>query len=198
MIFGMVSLDMGLIFLGIFFSLFAGVLYKSFFEYLKKTHAAGHSMLILAGLIGIFIFTSVLTSASFRSTSYNDGPSKGDIAAFEWLGGEEGDYVVFSDLKEGNLVVALSRKKNFLDDHFFMSPDVKQRISDMETLYSTPSQVEATEILDRYGISHLVVTRKALESRNLTGLAYVNNNCFEPVYENSDAVIYSSLCRVSG
>ncbi len=198
MIFGMVSLDIGLIFLGVIFSLFAGVLFKSFFEYLKKTHAAGHSVLVLAVLIGIFLFTSVLTSASFGSTSYNDGPSRGEIAAFEWLGDEEGSHVVFSDLKEGNLVTAISRKKNFLDDHFFMSPDVKQRIMDMETLYTTPSQVEATEILDRYDISHLVVTRKALESRNLTGLAYVNNNCFEPVYENSDAIIYSSLCRVSG
>ncbi len=194
----LIKLDTGLMFLGIFFAVMSGLAYKILFEYLEKTHISKRIFIIALVLIGIFISTSVFTSLSYRSINLKNEPSNREIDAFSWLSGVTPEQVVFSDIKEGFLVTAVSRQKNFVDNRFILSDDAEQRLSDLETLYTTQSQIAAIQLLDTYNISYLVFTRDALESRNLTGIRYYTSDCFDPVFENYDAVIYNSLCRVSG
>ncbi len=194
----LIKLDTGLMFLGVFFAVMSGQGYKIFFEYLEKTHISKSVFLIAVVVIGIFISTSVFTSISYRNSDLFEEPSNREVEAFLWMEDAEKGQVVFSDIREGSMVSALSSQKNFVESRFILSEDIGQRLSDMETLYSTHSQIAAIELLDKYNISYLVFTRRALEERNLTGIKYYSSDCFEPVFENYDASIYKSLCRVRG
>ncbi|MBI2134251.1 hypothetical protein HYU11_06260 [Candidatus Woesearchaeota archaeon] len=193
----LVSLDTGLMFLGIFFAVMSGQAYKLLFDYLKKTHISRSVFLVAVFLIAVFIATSVLTSISYASTNFFDEPSDGEVEAFEWLSGVEPGQVVFADVREGSMVTSISFQRNFIDNRFTLSDDMGRRMDDLEVIFSSQSQIAAMEVLEKYDVSYMVLTRRALASRNLSGLRYYSQDCFEPVFENRDAVIYRTLCRVT-
>lgn len=194
---GLIGLDAGLIYLGVFFAVLSGEVYEASFAYVRKMHISRNLPVVYALVMVIFLLTSVIPSVLYKGSDYFDEPSSSEVAAFSWLASEPpSSSVVFADLKEGSMVPAVSRHKNFVDTAPSLSADVGHRVSDLNALYSTKSQVAAVSILEKYGISYLVITKKALESRNITGLDYYSSACFDLVYENSEASIYRSLCRV--
>ncbi len=193
----LIRLDTGLMFLGIFFAVMSGEAYKMLFEYLEKTHLSKKVFLVVILLLCVFVATSFFASVSYKSGRFFDEPSDSEISAFSRLGDEVRGQVVFADLKEGNLVPAVSGQKSFVDSNLIMSKDISQRLADLETIYTTKSQVAAIELFDKYSISYLVITKKALGMRNITDISYYSPDCFSLIYENEAASVYKSLCTVS-
>ncbi len=193
----LVKLDAGLMFLGVFFAVMSGEAYKAFFEYLGKSKAAKMLPAVSVLLASVFILTSVAPSLLYRQFQAGEVPTSGELVAFEWLkNGSSEASVVFSDVNEGHLVVAVSGRRNFVDSNFLLSHDISQRLSDMEKLYTAKSQITALQIMDSYDLSYIVVTGRALARRNVSSLSYVAS-CFAVVFEGEDTVIYKPLCRVS-
>ncbi len=189
----LVRLETGLMLLGVFFAVMSGEAYKAFMDYLQKTHIARNMHIILSLTIICFILTSALPSILYKGSS----PSSLELEAFDWLSDSEPNSIIFADLDEGNLVPAVSGRKNMIDTRFPMSADVRQRLEDLEAVYTTRSQISALEILERYDVSYLVITKKALSSRNLTDIGFFSDDCYALVFENSEARVFRSLCRVS-
>ncbi|MBI2574428.1 hypothetical protein HYV82_00920 [Candidatus Woesearchaeota archaeon] len=193
----LVKLDAGLMFLGVFLAVMSGEAYRSFFEYLGKSKAARMLPAVSVLLASVFILTSVAPSLLYRQSQSGEVPTSGELAAFEWLKNVSSEAsVVFSDVNEGHLVVAVSGRRNFVDSNFLLSHDIGQRLSDMEKLYTAKSQITALQIMDSYDLSYIVVTDRALARRNVLSLSYVAS-CFSVVFEGEDTVIYEPLCRVS-
>lgn len=193
----LVKLDTGLMFLGVFFAVMSGEAYKSFFGYMRNTKAARMLPAVAVLVASVFILTSVVPSLLYRQSQLGEVPTSGETAAFEWLkNGSSEASVVFSDVNEGSIVVSVSARSNFIDSNFLLSHDISQRLSDVEKLYTTRSQITALQILDRYDLSYVVVTERALARRNVSSLSYVDS-CFAVVFESRDTVIYKPLCRVS-
>ncbi len=194
----LVKLDTGLMFLGVFFAVMSGEAYKAFFEYMKKTRAAGNFSAIAVLVASVFILTSVVPSLLYRQSHAETVPSSGDVAAFEWLrNGSSEAAVIFADVNEGGMVVAVSGRRNFVDSIFLLSHDISQRLSDAEKIYTTKSQITALQVMDKYGLSYIVVTERALAKRNVSSLAYAARDCFAVVFEVDGVTIYKPLCRVS-
>ncbi len=187
----LIPLNPGLMLLGIVFALMAGEAYVKLLDYLKKTHAARHTELIVLVILLLFAFTSAIPPLIQKQQAT---PTENELRAFEWLGSER-DGTAFANLNEGHLITAVANKRNFIDDRIPSS--YGQRIKDMETLYTTHSQITALGLLDEYGISFIVLTRSAAEERNITSLGYINKECFDLIFENRDAAIYRPLCRVN-
>lgn len=194
----LVKLDTGLMFLGVFFAVMSGEAYKAFFEYMKKTKVAGNLPAVAVLVASVFILTSVVPSLLYRQAQAESVPALGDVAAFEWLkNGSSEASVIFADVDEGGMVAAVSGRKNFVDSIFLLSHDISQRLSDVEKIYTTRSQITALQIMDKYGLSYIVVTDRALARRNVSSLAYATRECFAVVFEGDGATIYKPLCRVS-
>ncbi|MBI3051555.1 hypothetical protein HYY74_03790 [Candidatus Woesearchaeota archaeon] len=189
----LIPLNPGLMLLGTVFALIAGEAYSKMLDYLRKTHAARHTELIILGILLLFAFTSAIPPLLQKQQAT---PTPNELRAFEWLGGER-DGTAFANLNEGHLIPAVANKRNFIDDRIPASYEPEQRIADMKTLYTTHSQITALGLLDEYAISYIVFTRRAAEERNITSLGYINKECFDLIFENRDAAIYRPLCRVS-
>ena len=50
--------------------------------------------------------------------------------------------------------------------------------------------------MDRYDISYMLITQRALARRNITLIKYLTDACFVKVFGNDGATVYKPLCRV--
>ncbi len=198
LVLNIIPLDDGLMLLGIFFALLSGEVYMGLFDYIRKTKISHTWPVLLFATLMVFAVTSAAPVLFYHQIFHDNEPTQNEVDSFNWISSNTPeDSVVFSDIKEGNLVSANSKRQNVADDNLFPSTDFAERKEDVELIYSTKSIVAAIEAMQKYNVSHLVITRRALLNRNLTKIDFYSPRCFELIYSNVDADIYRSLCRVN-
>ena len=94
------------------------------------------------------------------------------------------------------LIEYFSKKKTVMDSEFLMIPNINERYADIKTLYQTPYETKALEIMDKYDADIIYLSDTEREEFSIISLKFVGDEkCFELLYNNS-VMIYRKLCRL--
>ncbi len=192
----LINIAIGLIFLGILLSILFSQFAKMSLAYIANTRFSRYRNPYIALLFLALLATSGYHSAQSAGESVKDTLSENEVRALLWLkSSTEPDAVVAASLREGHLITGIAQRKNIADTNFLLVNDASQRAKDIETIYTTPYEIEAIRILNRYDTTYIFLSKRTVSSYG--NLRYANDkNCFENMFENADVLIYKSLCKV--
>ena len=92
----------------------------------------------------------------------NESPTSYEMLVLEWV--EKNalpDVTILAPLEKGHLLTAISGKRNVIDDDFLLAVDSSERFKDVETLYSTKSEVKALDLIAKHNIDYIFVPIEA-------------------------------------
>jgi hypothetical protein len=185
----------GFAFLGIILTLLFCRAFKLLLNYVDKTKFAKHRNNVFLGIFLVVVVTSIIPTYLYTRAVMDDAPSKADMEAFEWLGKYAGeDDVVLATLDEGYLVNYIG-KTNVADNNFMMVENPAQRYNAVKRMYVSQYKTEAVSLLTAYDVKYIVFSEKAKREYSIEGLKYVDEDCFELVYDE-EVKIYESSCKV--
>lgn len=185
----------GFAFLGIILTLLFARALKLLQDYIVKTKFAHHKQSIFFAVVALVFTASVVPTYFYTSAVMAEVPSKSDIEAFEWLRENTNETdVVLATADEGHLITYIGRK-NVADMNFMMIGNPAQRLNAVRRMYVTPYKTEAVSLLNKYDVKYIVFSEKAKKEYSIDSLRYVDEECFELVYDGA-AEIYKSMCMV--
>ena len=178
-------------FLGIILVLLFAQFMKKFWIYLDRTKFSKYKNYALLGILLIFVLTSVYPSYTYANIEMKKNPGKDEISALAWL--KQKDGKVLGLLDEGNLITYYSGKENVWDSNFLMIGSIDQIEKDVKYMFTTISETKGIELLKKYNIKYIFYGKV----RRMYGkIPYVNEKCFNIVYENSSVRVYELLCEI--
>jgi len=192
----LIELDLGLIFLGVALSIGFGSAFTMLLQYIDKTRFPFIKNYVIALILVIIVFTSVVPSIVSGFNVMKDVPLESEITALNWIKENTlpGDTIL-STLSEGYVVSAISLRKNFMDSNFLFIKNIDERYDDLKVMYTSISTTEAVKRLNKYDVDYVYFSRNAKSEYGIKKLNYLSQRCFELIYDD-DVKIYKSLCRV--
>ena len=181
-----------------FFSVILAILFSSFYleikNYFQKTKLH-HYQKYLAPLTLLILALSLVFPAT--ATALNqDVPSVEEIAALQWIKENTPPNTgVLGLLEEGHLITFFAERKNLMDQQFPLVEDVEERFQDLNTLYTSPFQTEALELLNHYNLKYFLITPHTKEKYSLSIPRYFGGECFKRIYKNETRV-YEVTCTI--
>ncbi len=198
--FRLVPLRLGLVLLGLFLMVLFSKWVKFFLDYIPTTRFPRWKFAFVFSLIMVFVLTSVIPSLGEAYAMQRQAPSQGMLRAFGWIRANTGsDAVVVAGVDEGHRVAALMGRKNVVDTHFLLQRDARQRVHDVNRIFTTPLGVEAIQLMDRYGASVIMLSPGTRRSLKIDGLAYAEpSRCFARTFSEEGYVVFikHGFCQV--
>jgi hypothetical protein len=195
--FRLITLEVGLMFLGAILVPLLAQSLDILFSYLEKTKIAEYSAYFWIPIILIFIITSVLPSVAYASEVVKYSATTEEIDALLWIkGSTPPDSVILSTIREGELVAAISGRKNVVDEDFLLVRDSAAVFDDVFQIYTSILKTNAVELMNKYGADYIYLSPRAKQEFRIEDLKYADKDCFEQVYDRAGIKIYRSLCEV--
>ncbi|MBW2972630.1 glycosyltransferase family 39 protein [Candidatus Woesearchaeota archaeon] len=194
--FKLITLDVGLMFLGaVLIPLMAQAL-GLLFRYIEMTKISSYGWAFWLPLVVIVVLSSFLPSVARASVSISDSVDGAEIDALLWVREQtpEGS-VVLSTISEGNLVSAVAARKNVADDDFILVRSSDILFDDVQGMYTSLLKTNAVELLSKYGVDYIYFSPRAKAEFGIESLKYAEKDCFEPVYDE-EVKIYKVLCEI--
>ena len=190
--FKLLELDVGMMFLGVGLTIIAGVSFKSFFNYIQKTHFSNFARYVAIVILFLFLLTSVNSFISHLSVK--EGVSESQFSALEWVKDSVDANATFaSGIEEGYLITAVAGKKNIMDKNFLMEENIETRYADLKTIFTTKYETTAIGLLQKYGAHYIFLSPDTKNEFKIDNLAYIDERCFDLVY-NKVVQIYRLKC----
>lgn len=191
-----IDFSTGLVFLGIPLSILSGLFISHFFNYLKITKFNHFKDIIYSLIILLIILLSIVPSYQMAEQNIKDSVSNGEIEAFKFLNHNiPEDAIVLTNFKEGNIMSAIAKRRNFMDTYLLLSDDVNERLRVTNLIYTTPFLGILVDQSKKNNINYIYLSKKTELEYNLNGLtSYVETPCFGKLFENDEAKIYQIKC----
>jgi hypothetical protein len=109
---------------------------------------------------------------------------------------DKSNSVVFSHYSYGIFINSIADKKNVMDSKFLYSINLNERYQDSKTLFYTRSFETAQEIIKKYDIKYILITKKMKEGfvweEKDEGLLFLLNsgNIYKNIYNNDEVEIW--------
>jgi hypothetical protein len=196
LLFRLIELKLGLIYLGFCFVIFFSVFYKNLIIYINKTKFNKYKTHITILIVIIFFFTSIIPSiALLEKNQLETAIPLETIEALKWLkNNTPTDSVILGTINEGILINAISYRKNIIDNNFLMVHDINYRVNDIRIIYTSSSLIRAIELLNYYNVNYIFLD-SAKKEYKIEDLRYSNSECVELVYDEN-IKIYKVICMV--
>ncbi len=108
----------------------------------------------------ILIIGILFSFLTFFNNFYNQKPDKAIIESLNFLDEEANNNdVVFSHYSIGHWITYFAKTKNVMDSNFWFAPNVNGRFSDSEKFLYTRELEEAEEILNKYSIDYIWLSK---------------------------------------
>lgn len=189
----MIDFNIGMMMLGLLMTIISAIAFEKFIVYVNMTKFLRFKKLLAAALL-ILIFASMgAPSVIVAKETIQNSLSDDEMAAFAWIKENTPENsVVLAGIDEGNYVTALANRKNVADNFFLLAPD---RYSDMEELFKTQSLVRAFDIIKKYNINYICLSKRTKQIYGIEELVYARDeNCFKEVLQNEGTEIYKITC----
>lgn len=163
-------------------------------EYFSKTKFHYVKSPIFYVLLLLFAFTTIgIFVTSFNSVSV--GPTDKDVLAANYLREHTPyDSTILASPEEGFFIESIANRKVVLDTNFVLISDSENRYHDMKQLMGSDRfQSTALRRLNHYDVDYLFITDYSKMKFNFTKLYYVEEPCFELIY-NDSVEVYEVKC----
>jgi len=139
----------------------------------------------------VVIFGLLFSSFVFISQASSRPPSVDIYKGLHWLASVEGETHIFSSYTNGYWIQDISGKRAFLDANSLHYPVLEQKLEDFEITLHSYDLDETRHLLEKYAISHIVLTRQD----EAPGFRFLleNNETFKKVYALQDIAIWEFL-----
>lgn len=192
----MVEWTLGLLYLSILLVILSGYGYMLFHEYLQRTKLKRFSGIIFVFVFLIFILSSVIPAFSYTTARIAQTITPKEILSLTILPQiTQKDETVLGLIDDGHYIEYFAARKTVADSNFLQIPDAKERLFDIETVFTTHSKIVATKIMNKYHATYIYVSPTAKDLYNIEYLAYEDNDCFQLIY-TGDVRVYKSRCEI--
>ena len=185
----LIRFDIGLLYLGVFGAIFSAVFLKMTYAYILKTKASPHAniLVVVCALLLISITATGISLLPEKPVT-----SENLIKVLQWSAEHTPtDSVILSTLEEGDLIAAIAKRKNVIDSNFLLARNAADRLEDVKRIYTSTSTVRAIELIDTYGISHILFAG----AKSFTpALRY--EECIRPLFQTGEVILYEVICNV--
>lgn len=191
----LIEFRVGLMFFGLILVILFSYYFKLSVHYIGQTRASKFLPLFVCFVIVVFSLTSVLPSFALARAVVGKDVSPGQIGALLWIreNTPPGSGVVAS-VREGNLVAAVSGRKNVVDSYFFLHNDIGQRLDDVRRIFTSGLETEVVGLMEKYGADYIYFSPVAMREFKISFLPFVSSGrCFEKVYGNREVSVYRKL-----
>lgn len=189
-----IPLKVGVMFLGVVLTLTFGQYFQSLLQYFKKTRAASMQTWAVLAFIFLFIITSFLPTIQTASGSISSSVGDDYIASMKSLEMlTDTQSLILTVPEEGNLITYISNRSVLLDTNYLMDKKIDQKTDDLIRIYNTRSSTEAIKLLNKYEITHILISPASQRIMDSETLHYVNDQCFKAQRTNL-FTIYRSVC----
>ncbi|MDP2750421.1 MAG: glycosyltransferase family 39 protein [Nanoarchaeota archaeon] len=190
--------EIGLIYLGAVLTLLFSYYYVSFSNLIDKSNIHRYKSFLIFLLIALFALTSIYPSVHYGLEEIGRAPSKNEIAALDWLESNSVPQdVILSAPEDGNLISYYATRKNVIDNNYLLVNDARQRYIDVTDIFTTLYSVDANQLLNKYEVKYIYISRSAEREFGVSDLKYAEKNCFSLVYSSDDVKVYKPLCKIT-
>ncbi len=154
--FRLIDAVVGMMFLGVALIIISSIALKAVFVYLSKTKLSKYKSFFYLVVVFLLILTLIIPSFIDASSSLKEIPSKYEMLLLDWI--KENalpDVTVLAPIEKGFLILDVAKKRTVIDNNFLLAPDTTQRFKDVNTIYSTKSEVEALELIKKYNVDYI-------------------------------------------
>jgi len=197
--FKLLSLVTGLVFLSLTLVILSAFSIKKISEFIEKTKFHRHETLFLVILIVLFIITAIIPSVMVGIERTKQTPTTSDLVVLEWASERlPADATIAATMEEGNMVSYYSRRKNIMDDNFLLTPNIDQRLSDVDSIFTTNFETQAVSVLNKYDSKYVFLSSYAIQKYHIKTLSYVGDQeCFTDIYHLNVTVLYNTKCKIT-
>jgi hypothetical protein len=192
---GIIPTQAGLVYASVSLILLSGYGLESIFELLKKTIVLRFQPLLLLGIV-IVAFFSFLPTLALDDTFFTDAPSREEVQVLEQAANLPSRVTIFGDIHHGHLIAAMSGKKNFFDENYFLAPQAQQRYKDGRRIMLSRSQSSSMNILHLYGVEYIYMTPQLQKTYDVSDGDLGLQSCLEPVLRRGEVVLYKVTCQI--
>lgn len=164
--------------------------YRDALSYIKKSKFGRlQSSFFTIVMMALFV-TLLIPAISALAQKADQSPKKLDpfIAAKQLK-----PCTIAAPIYEGHMLTAIAEQKNIADTNYLLAPQAAQRAKDLQTLFSTKSEINALLILNKYNAEYILISEKTKKEK----LEYLKNkNCFKKVFASDAGELYEVLCEV--
>lgn len=178
LVFRLITLMTGLLFLGITLSIFSALGIKDMFQFISKTKISKLFWGFALVLIVLLVLFSVIPSYSSLKLNKINSVLVNDMS---WADDNlDRNAVVLGNIYEGEFISGIANRKNVADINFLLAPKPVERLDDIGFIYSTWSEAKSLELLKKYNINAIYFSEQTKFLYNIKELKYAENkNCFE-------------------
>lgn len=194
--FGFLPIQEGLLYTALTLIILGGYTLRVANDFLEDTIIAKWKpTIVIAFLILLVVgFSPVLI---YQDTIQENAPTHDEIetltAMSEFL---PEDATILGHIKEGHLITAVAKRKNFYDENFIFAPNARQRFDDARTIYLSKSAANSLNQLQYYGIDYIYESRLTTQEYARTSNQFSQGDCFKPIYNTSTTTVYRILCEL--
>ncbi len=193
--FTMIEWTLGLLYLSILLVLLSGYGYMLFHNYIQKTKIRGWSSIIFVCVFLLFIASSVLPTFYYTAQRIAQTITPKEVLFLRVLPViADEDEIVLSLVDDGHYIEYFANRKTVVDSNFLQIPDAKQRIEDINTIFTTYSKIVATKIMNKYNATYIYISPTVKQLYGLEYLNYEDNECFQLLY-TGEVRLYKSTCK---
>lgn len=171
----LLTLSVGLMFLGFVLSIFSSLGVKSIYSYFDKFRLIYVKHIFVALLLLLFAGLSV--SPSYIMAGNSVEIDNVEIREIEWLAqNTDQDDVILANINEGNLIAAIAKRKTVADTNFLFAPDPIERVEDIRVIFTTVSEAIALKTAHKYGIDVIYLSDDSRREHNILELTYAESS----------------------
>ncbi|MFC1741190.1 hypothetical protein ACFL3V_01495 [Nanoarchaeota archaeon] len=194
--FKLITLDIGLMFLGAILIPLLGQTMNLLFKYVEMTKVSSYKWLFWIPLFVMVLLTSIIPSVAKASVVIEESLHDDEMRALVWLReNTPEDAVILSTIQEGNLITSIAERKNVADDDFVLIRAPGDIFDDIGRAYTTILKTNAVELMNKYDVDYVYFSPRAKAEFDMESLKFAEKDCFELVYDDNIQV-YRSLCEV--
>ncbi|MCF7860749.1 glycosyltransferase family 39 protein [Candidatus Woesearchaeota archaeon] len=189
-IFNLIKLKVGLIFLGIIFALLLGLFYNYINEYISKTKVAKYGPLIRISIILITIISILIVTISNSITTLSESQVTDMVEVLKQSEINRTDLVISSP-DTSNMITYFKDSRLILSDQYLKYDNPDKLYNDIEELYTTPFIIDALRIIRDYNITYIMLSEWERERFGVPILKYSKASCID-FSKYKDIILYST------
>ena len=150
----------GLMFLSFGLVILSSFLISIFLDYIDQTRLFKfRNAFVFLFLVIILIFSII---PAYDSLQNSNSILDQQIHDLEWINeNTPNESVVLGLMQEGNLITAIAKRRNVMDNNFLLAPNPLKRIEDINIIYSTGSEAIALKLLKNYNVKYIYFSDNA-------------------------------------